>query len=134
MAIRVAVAKCGLASYRFLSSTLAIGGAPVRPLRAIDAPQVAICIRPFIPNGDATFLQPLHICFAAQEPKQFVDDGLEVNLFRGDERETGAQIEPRLRPKERISAGAGAVGFELALVEHEAEEVEIWLHRNWWRD
>ena len=36
-----------------------------------------------------------------------------------------AQIEPRLRAEHGVGAGAGAVGLELALFEHEPEEIEV---------
>ena len=52
-------------------------------------------------------------------------------LFRSrrEQRETFGEREPRLRPEERIGSGAGPVGLEFALVEHQAHEVKILDHR-----
>ncbi len=36
-----------------LVDAAAVGGAPVRPLRAIDAAEVAVGVRPFVPDGHA---------------------------------------------------------------------------------
>ena len=106
----------------------AVGRAPVAPLRAIDAAEVAVGVGPFVPDGHAALLQPLYVRLAAQEPEQFVEDGLEMKLLRGEGGETRAQVEARLRAEDGVGPGAGAVGLELAFVEDVLEQVEIWLH------
>ena len=57
---------------------------------------------------------------------------LEVQLLGGEQREAWREIEARLRAEDRIGAGAGAVGFEPAVVEDEVEKIEVGAHR--WRD
>ena len=51
--------------------------APVAPLRAIDAAQVAVLVRPFVPDRHAVVVETFDVRVAAQKPEQFVDDGLE---------------------------------------------------------
>ena len=51
-----------------------------------------------------------------------------MQILRREQREFSPQIEPRLRSENGISACARAVGFELAFVEDESKEVEIFDH------
>ena len=66
----------------------AIRSAPVAPLCPIDAAEVAFLIGPLVPDADIIFPQVADVCLAFQEPEQLVDDGAEVEFFRGEERET----------------------------------------------
>ena len=79
----------------------AIGAVPVGPLRAVDAAEISFFVGPLIPNRDAVFVQVTHVGVAAQEPEQLVDDRLEMQLLRGEQRKSFAQIEPRLRAENR---------------------------------
>lgn len=106
----------------------AIRSAPVAPLRSIDSAEVAIRIGPFIPDGDIVFPQVADVCLAFQEPEQLVDDGAEVEFFRGEEGKSLAKIEALLGTENRIGASAGAVGFESTLVEDKAKEAVVLLH------
>ena len=54
---------------------LAVGCFPAAPLFAVDGAEIAVFIRPFIPNAYAVFLEVGDICVTRDEPKQFVDDG-----------------------------------------------------------
>jgi len=51
-----------------------------------------------------------------------------VNLFRGEQRKRIAQRTADLRAEQGISAGAGAVGLELAVIEDVPEQIEILNH------
>ena len=66
----------------------AVGRAPVAPLRAVDAAQVAVLVRPLVPDRHAVFVEIFDVRVAAQKPEQLVNDGLGVQLFRGEQRET----------------------------------------------
>jgi hypothetical protein len=113
-----------------LVEAAAVRRAPVAPLRAIDAAEVAgFLVRPFVPDGHAALLQPAHIRLAAQEPEQLVDDGLEMQLLGGEHGKAVTQIKPRLRAEHGISARARAVGLELAVVEDMPEQIVIRNHR-----
>ena len=51
---------------------------PRTPLIPVNMSQVAVLVRPFVPNPYAVFLQIFHVGIALQEPEQFVDDGPQV--------------------------------------------------------
>src|SRR3954470_11812348 len=75
-----------------LIDPFAVWAAPIRPLRSINAPEVALRIRPFIPDRDARFVERTNVRVAAQKPKQLVDDRLQVQLLRCQERKILPQI------------------------------------------
>jgi hypothetical protein len=112
-----------------LVDAAAVGGAPVRPLRAIDAAQVAVRVRPFVPDRHAVFVERFHVRLAAQKPEQLVDDGLEMGFLGRDERKAVAQRKAHLCAEDGIGAGAGAVGLELAVFEDVPEQIEVLNHR-----
>jgi hypothetical protein len=103
----------------------AVGRAPVAPLGAVDAAEIAVGVGPFVPDADAVFLEPADIGFAAEEPEELVDDRFEVDLFGGEEREAVAEGKAGLRAEEGERAGAGAVGLGAALIQDEAEEIQV---------
>src|SRR2546427_11978582 len=72
-------------SVQWLAATAAPG--PVPPLLSIDRPQVAILIRPLVPDGHLIFLQVANVSLAPQKPQQFVDDGTQVQFLRREQRE-----------------------------------------------
>jgi len=62
-----------------------------------------------------------NVSVAAQKPKQLVNDGFDIQLFRREQRKSGAvrtQIETRLCAKERQCPRAGAIIAWLTLLEH----------------
>ncbi len=63
----------------------AIRSLPVAPLGPIDAAEVAFLISPLVPDGDMIFPQVADVCFAFKEPEKLVNDGAEVEFFRGEE-------------------------------------------------
>ena len=98
---------------------------PRPPLHAIDRTEIA-CVRgPFVPDGDAAFLQPAHVRVAAQEPQQLVDHRLGVHLLGGDQREAGRQVVAHLVAEQAAGSGAGAVRFGCAALEHQAQEILV---------
>ena len=83
-----------------------VDAAPVRrrpcaPLLAVDRPELAVLVRPLIPDGHAVLAQPGDVGLAAQEPQQLVDHRAHVDLLGGDEREA-------LRRDRSASAGRTA--------------------------
>ena len=54
-------------------------------------------------------VEPFDVRVAAQKPEQLVDDGLGVNLFRGEQRKRIAQRTADLRAENRKCARARAV-------------------------
>jgi len=94
----------------------------------VDGAKLAILIRPVIPDADAVCLQVTGIRVAGKKPEQFVNNGFEVQLLRGDERKARSQIEAHLMAENAACARARAVGLRHARVAHKAHEVEILLH------
>ena len=107
----------------------AIGSSPIAPLRAVDAAQVAVLVRPFIPNRHAVFIEIFDIRVAAQKPEQLMDDGLEVDFLCRDERETVLQWKTHLRAEDGIRAGAGAVGLGFSVFQDMSQQIEVLNHR-----
>jgi hypothetical protein len=102
---------------------------PAPPLRAIDGTEVAVFIGPFIPNGDFVVAQVLHVGVSLQEPEQFMNDGAQVQLLGGDEREGGAEIVAALLAKNGVRARAGAVLTVASVIEHFAQQAVVFFHR-----
>ena len=99
------------------------------PLVAVDGAKIAVFIGPFVPDGDAVVFQVFDVGVAIEEPQQFVDDGFEVELFGGDQREAFAQVIAALHPKVRNRARSGAIIAGNPLFHHGFECVEVFLHR-----
>src|ERR1700677_1602300 len=101
----------------------AVQRAPVAPLRAVDAAEIAVLVGPFVPDGNAALLQPADVGFSAQKPEQLVDKRLEMDLLGCDEREGLAKRVARLRAEDGERARAGAVGLGPALLKDEPEKI-----------
>src|SRR5207237_10149643 len=84
-------------------------GAPGAPLGSINSTEIAVRVRPFIPNRHAVLVEVLNICVAAEKPEQFVDDRLEVQFLGGNKRESILKRETRLGAKNGVGPGAGPV-------------------------
>jgi hypothetical protein len=102
---------------------------PVAPLLAIDRTQIAVFIRPFVPDAHLVFLQIADIPVAAQKPQQFVNDRAQMQLLGGEHWEIFPQIKPGLRAKHGIRARARAVGLELSVIEDVPQQIEVLNHR-----
>ena len=102
--------------------------APVAPLRTVDAAQVSIGVGPLVPDAHARFLEGTYVGFAAQKPKKFMQDGLQVQLLGGQQREAVAEAEPGLRPEDGGRSGAGPVGLVFAFFQNQTEEIEVCAH------
>ena len=103
--------------------------APVAPLRAINTAEIAVLVRPFVPNRHAVLVEIFDVRVAAQKPEQLVDDGFEVNLLGRDERETVLQGKTHLRAEHGIRARAGAVGLGFSVLQNVSQQIEILNHR-----
>src|SRR4029077_12588869 len=95
---------------------------------AIDRPEVAVLVGPFVPDRDAVLVEIFDVGIAAQEPKQLIDDRLDVQLLGGDEREAALQVEAHLMAEDRQRTDAGAVAFFDALGEDAFHQVQILAH------
>src|SRR5438105_3826802 len=85
----------------------------------------AALVGPFVPDADAALLEPSYVGVAAQEPQQLVEDRLEVQLLRREQREALVEREAQLPSEHRQRAGAGAIGLARAVLEHFLQQIEI---------
>lgn len=95
---------------------------------AVNGAEVAAFVSPFVPDADAAFVQPREVGVSTEEPQQFAKYGAGVNLLRGDEWEPLREVEPKLPPKHRACAGAGAVVFDGTIVFDVGEKIQVALH------
>jgi len=102
---------------------------PVAPLLAVHRPELAVLVGPFVPDRDALLAQRADVGLAAQEPKQLVDDALQVQLLGRHDREARREVEAQLRAEDRERPGPGAVLLAGAVVAHVAQQVEVLPHR-----
>lgn len=127
----VGIGADGLHHLADLIDGLAIGSGPTAPLMAIHRAQVPVFIRPLIPDPDAMVLQVLHICISFEEPKQFVDNGFDVEFFGGQHGESLLQIHPHLVPECADRSGTGPIVLLNAVIEYMSEEILIGLQVGW---
>ena len=85
--------------------------------------EVTILVGPFVPYAHAIVLQVFDVGVTIEEPQQFVDDGLEVQLLRGEAGESVLKVESHLMAKHADGASACAVTFLYALREYTVEQV-----------
>ncbi len=97
---RIGIVADGLDRLANLVDKAAVVVGPRAPLVAVDMPQVAVGIGPLVPDADAVLLEILHIGIPAQEPEQFVDNRLEVELLGRQQREAVVQTEAHLVPED----------------------------------
>ena len=101
---------------------------PGAPLVAIDRTKIAVLVGPFVPDGDTVVLEVLDVGVAGYEPKEFVDDGFEVNLFGGQKRETFGEVEAHLVAEDAFGAYAGAVMLDHTIVHYMTQKILILFH------
>src|SRR5579859_3301274 len=107
----------------------AIRRRPRAPLVAIDRTELAVFVGPLVPDTYAVFLEITGIGFALQEPQQFMDDRLQVNLLGGQQREARLQVKAQLRAEYAERAGAGAVLLAVAVLQNMPHQIEVLAHR-----
>ena len=94
---------------RELVDVPAAGRRPRAPLVAVDRPELAVRVGPFVPDRDAVGLEVGDVRLAAQEPQELVHDRLRVHLLGREQREPARQVEAHLVAEHGQRAGAGAV-------------------------
>ena len=95
-----------------------IGGFPAAPLCAIDGAEIAVFIRPFVPNFNAVVLEICDVCVSSEKPEELVNDRAQVAFFGGDQREAFGEIKTHLMAKNAVGACAGAIFFFCAIFQH----------------
>ena len=82
---------------------------------AVDGTKVAVLVGPFIPDGYAVLLEVLYVGVPGDEPQEFIDDGLEVHLLGGKQRESVRKVESHLIAEYALGACSGTVFFHDAV-------------------
>lgn len=101
---------------------------PGAPLGAVDRAKIAVLVGPLVPDTDTIFFQIGGIGVAVEEPEQLVNDGAQVALLGGHQREAFGQVEAHLMAEQGDGAGAGTVGLDGPLIQDLLHQVEIGSH------
>ena len=112
-----------------LIEVTAVMGWPGAPLIAVNRSEIAVRVGPLVPDVNAVFLEIGNIGIALEEPEQFMDDRLEMQFLRRQDRKAIGQIETHLVTEDRPRTGAGAVAAVRAGLHHKTQEIEILFHR-----
>lgn len=95
---------------------------------AIDRPQVAVLVRPFVPDGNLVVLKVADVGVALQEPQQLMDDGAQMQFLGGQTGKALGQVEPHLVAENRDRPGPGPVLLPYPRVAHAAHQVQVLAH------
>jgi hypothetical protein len=110
------------------ADSAAVRGRPGAPLPAVDRPELAVLVRPFVPDRHAVLAEVGDVGAARQEPEELVDDGADVKLFRGQQGEALREVEAHLIAEDAQRAGPGPVRLLDPLLQDVPEEVQILPH------
>ena len=69
---------------------------PAPPLHPVHGAEVAVRVRPLVPDRHPVLLEPADVRLAAEEPQELVGDRAEVHLLRRHEWEALGQVEAHL--------------------------------------
>src|SRR5205807_3567974 len=106
----------------------AVGCRPRSPLITIDRPQLAIFVRPFVPDAHAVLAQVADVRFTAQKPQQLIKDRLQMQLFRGNQRKALRQVKPHLIAKNTARSGARSVAFGRPAIQNMTQQLKVLTH------
>ncbi|EXI76159.1 MAG: hypothetical protein AW07_00673 [Candidatus Accumulibacter sp. SK-11] len=98
------------------------------PLVAINRPEIAVGVGPFIPDANTVLVQVADVRLAAKEPQQLVDDRAQVKSLGCQKGETGVQVETHLPAEYRERTGARTVALHAAPVQHVLHQIQILPH------
>ncbi len=107
---------------------------PVAPLVAVDRPEVAVWIRPRVPDRRVIAkILLVRVGRSGEEPQQLAHDRLEQHLLGREQREPLAKVVAGLRAEDRDRPGAGAIVAALTVIEDVLDKIEVLLHQMWAR-
>ena len=95
----------------------AIGAWPRAPLETINRTKVSIGVGPFVPDGDFVIGQVFDVGIPFKKPKEFVDDGTQVQFLGGEGGKAVGKIETHLVTENADGTGASTVFFLNTVVE-----------------
>ena len=109
MSARIRIGFDGLDKLIDLVNHSAIGPFPAPPLLAVDGAEIAVLIRPLIPDADFVLLEIFDVRIACEEPNQLMDDGFLMQLLGRDHRKALREIKTHLITKNPARARACAI-------------------------
>ena len=89
----------------------------------IDGTELTVFVGPLVPDTDTVLLEVFHVGVALEEPEQFVDDRLQMELLRGEQGESVIEVVTRLGAEDADGTGACAVTFLCAFGEDAVQNV-----------
>ena len=104
------------------------GRTEVAPLVAVDRAEIAVLVRPFVPDADAVFLQVAHVGVAADEPQQLVNDRGQMQPLGRHQRKARREIKAHLVAEHAQRAGARAILLGHAGVADVAQQIQVLAH------
>src|SRR5271165_3862863 len=107
---------------------LSVRAFPGAPLLAVDGPEIAVGVGPFIPDRNAVRLEIGDVGVASQKPDELPHDRLDMKPLGGDERKALRKIEADLPPEQRAHSRARPVGLDRAILKRVAHQIEIGAH------
>src|SRR5690606_5255226 len=106
----------------------AIRPRPGAPLRAVNGPEVALLIGPFIPDPHPVFLEVADIRIARKEPEQLMNDRFQMQLLRGEDRKAFRKVKAHLVAENTVGADTGAVRLEDTVTPNGTKKIKILFH------
>ena len=94
----------------------------------VNGTKLAVRTGPFVPYRDSVLLKILYIGVSGNEPEQLVNDGLKVDFFCGEKRETVLQVEAHLVSENALRPGTRTVFLHDAVFPNMSQEVQILFH------
>ena len=107
--------------YLVYRSSVVVG--PRTPLVSVDGSQFSILICPLVPDSHTMFLKVFHVGIALQEPEQFVDDALQMELLRCQQRKSVLKVISRLGSEDTDGTCSCTVTFLCAFCEDTVQNV-----------
>lgn len=103
---------------------------PRPPLGSIHRPQVALAIRPFVPDMIVAVKKVLNIGLALQKPQELRNNQAEWNKLGCYQGESFLEIKPHLMAKDAAGARSGSVGFFNPVFQSMLKKMQIRIHAN----
>jgi hypothetical protein len=75
-------------------------------------------IGPFIPDVDIVLDQITDVGVTLDEPKQFMDDGFQMNPFGGQKRKALGKVKAHLVAEKRVGAGVRPITLVCAVIKY----------------
>ena len=107
--------------YLVYRSAVVVG--PRTPLVSIYGAEFSILVCPLVPDAHTMLLKVLHVGITLQEPEEFVDDALQMELLRCQQGKSVVEVISRLCSEDTDGTCSCAVTFLCAFCEDTVQNV-----------